>query len=56
MLRSINSTIGTERYRPLNMPLVDMWRPIRQHVGADVAALRADHLRVECADHNVVAK
>ena len=39
-----------------NVPLVDMRRPVRPNVGATVASIRADHLRAECADHNVVGQ
>jgi hypothetical protein len=39
-----------------NVPLVDMRQPVPPNVGATVAALRADHLGTECADHNVVGQ
>ena len=35
------------------MALVDVRRPIRPHVGAAMAALRADHVRAECADRRL---
>jgi hypothetical protein len=55
-MKSLGCLVARAVCAGLNVPLIDVWRPVWPNVGATAAAVGADHVWPECADHRIVGQ